>query len=684
MNRNVESHFSLIPRANIQRSIFDRSSSHKTSFNAGRLIPFYIDEVLPGDTFDITTSKIIRSQTLLAPIMDDIYLDTFWFFVPNRLVWSNWEEFCGENKQGPWAVQVEHNVPRINSPADGFKPGSLADYFGLPVAGVIHNSDGSTTPFVPRWNASRARTLDASAADSSDSRNSGNNILACPSALPFRAYALICNHFFRDENLSSPLYVPLDDADIDGIDPNDDSTDGNYLMQPVRGGAPYKPSKYHDYFTSCLPSPQKGSAVGVPVDLPQFLPVTTNYYQFIHNGAGALNKLAFNTTSANVMPLVFGTMDYYKYGDTNTSAASLAAQNIYFGEDSYLSNPPGFDQPSGHTASGVDNVPVAPIVTRSNGSSSSAGDFELGAIPAPVSGADLKTFSASSGTGGEIKKGLFPLNLYAETTGKDSFFTVNQFRLAVALQTFLEALARGGSRYGEMIAQIFGVQNPDARLQHPEYLGGNRVPLNVSQVSNTAQSSDNALGDVGAQSVTSDVHSDFIKSFTEHGFLIGLCCVRYEHSYSQGLERFWTRGSFTDYYNPLFANLGETPVYTSELYYAPGAQTGSSNDKLSYKHGVPVFGYQEIWADYRYKPNRVSGEMRPQHPQSLDYWHLSDFYSSNPLLSDTWIREDSTNLDRCLAVSSKISNQFWADFYVKCKCTRPMPMYSIPALEPRF
>lgn len=635
MNRNAESHFSLLPHASVQRSIFDRSSSHKTSFNAGRLIPFYVDEVLPGDTFDITTSKVIRAQTLLAPIMDDLYLDTYWFFVPNRLVWEHWEEFCGENRKGPWAQTVEYKIPKLLSPrgldASGkddcypFNPGTLADYMGVPVASEI--ATVKTYLRQPRWDSNTA---------------SGPLSKLVPSALPFRGYALICNHFFRDENLTSPLLVPLDDANQTGS--NDDYDN---LAAVACGGMPYKVAKYHDYFTSCLPAPQKGKEVSMPVSFtsPVMPVIPQNTIQLPHTTTWrAANRASFSGAS---YPIMFEQSTESKTWPW-TAPLGWATDSGTRGSPDHKEEEVGFDGISFNKDTGGD------VVSR----------------PVTWTSSSLK----------DSGNPLIPLNLAADASSLGGSFSINNFRLAVAMQSFLEALARGGSRYGEMIATIFGVQNPDARLQHPEYLGGNRIPLNVSQVSNTAQTVEDPLGDVGAQSATSDVHSDFVKSFTEHGYLFGLCCVRYRHSYPQGLEKFWSRETFTDYYNPKFANLGEVPVYQNEIW-----NPSSYFDSKSYPdEKVPVFGYQEIWADYRYKPDRASGEMRPNFKQTLAYWHLADNYSKAPTLSDDWIREDPSIVDRVLAVSSVTSNQFWADFYVQCKCTRAMPMYSIPALEPRF
>lgn len=577
MNRNVESHFAELPKAEIQRSTFDRSSSYKTSFNVGDLIPFFCDEVLPGDTFDITTAKVVRTQTMLTPVMDNMYLDTYYFFVPNRLVWDHWREFCGENTSGAWAPSVEYTVPVITPPSGGFAKNTLADYFGLPI-GV-------------EWKAT--------------------DDLA-PMALPFRAYALICNEFFRDENLSDPLLIPTDDANQQGVNT------GNYISDVANGGLPFKAAKYHDYFTSALPAPQKGEPVGIPIDVPGF---------------------AGGTFPVRTGPHIdFGSGDY-----PLSMGAMVPPLNDYNWQ------------------------PPTPAVRVNT---------EYRAVRAGLEGAS--NFYLDSAGESSNRNFVVPLNLEVNippsenSNGTEVSFSVNDLRLAFAYQRFLESLARNGSRYTELLLGLFGVKSPDARLQRPEYLGGNRIPISVNEVTNNAQSDQDFLGDLGAKSQTNDVNHDFIKSFTEHGFLIGVMVARYDHSYSQGFQRFWTRKTFTDFYNPKFAHLGEVPIYQAEIY----AKGNFSKDH--------VFGYQEIWADYRFKPNMVTSEMRPGVENSLASWNLSDFYDKAPTLSDAWIREDKNIVDRVLAVSSKVSNQFWADIYIQNKCTRPMPMYSVPGLLDHF
>lgn len=567
MNRNVESHFALNPtNIDIRRSTFDRSHSLKTSFNVGDIVPFFVDEVLPGDTFNVDTSKVVRLQTLLTPVMDNIYLDTYFFFVPNRLTWSHWKQFNGENTESAWIPQTEYEIPQITAPADsGWSVGTIADYLGVPTG-------------VPSLSVS---------------------------ALPFRAYALVMNEWFRDENLSDPLVVPVDDATVAGVNT------GTFVTDVARGGLPYKAAKYHDYFTSCLPSPQKGPDVLIPV-------ASAGDYAVVGNGKSL--------------------------GLTDGSLTGL------FGYQSV---------PGGST-----------LAVKSGTLGSSVGT----AVP---SSSNLNG-SVGVATVSQLGDDLSKSGLIAVASGNAAAATINQLRMAFQIQKLYEKDARGGSRYIEILKSHFGVTSPDARLQRPEYLGGNRVPININQVvqQSATASGETAQGTVTGMSVTTDTHSDFTKSFTEHGFVIGVMVARYDHTYQQGLERFWSRKDRFDYYWPVFANIGEQAVKNKEIY----AQGPSKMDSAGAVIDDQVFGYQEAWADYRYKPSRVTGEMRSQYAQSLDVWHLADDYSALPMLSDSWIREDKTNVDRVLAVTSAVSNQLFADIYIKNRTTRPMPMYSIPGL----
>lgn len=551
MTRNTESHFALNPtRIDMSRSTFDRSHSVKTSFNVGQVVPFYVDEVLPGDTFDVKTSKVVRLQTLLTPVMDNIYLDTYFFFVPNRLTWEHWKEFMGENTQSAWLPTTEYAIPQLTAPEGGWQVGTLADYFGVPT---------------------------------------GVNGLSV-NALPFRAYALVMNEWFRDENLSDPLDIPVTDATVQGVNT------GNYITDVAKGGLPFYAAKYHDYFTSCLPAPQKGPDVTIPVSAGANLPV-------VPLTTPVDDSLLTNPYKAKFLTGVPG--DSYKW------------TSIMFGQDGA--------QISGSSNSGQSPSVGTPVIS----------------------------------------------NLWAIDSGAVSSATINQLRMAFQIQKLYEKDARGGTRYIEIIKSHFGVTSPDARLQRPEYLGGNRVPITINQVlqqSGTVPDAGTPQGTVTGQSLTTDSHSDFRKSFVEHGFVIGVMVARYNHTYQQGLERFWSRKDRFDYYWPVFANLGEQPVKNREIF----AQGNAQDDE--------VFGYQEAWADYRYKPSHVTGEMRSQYAQSLDVWHLADDYDSLPKLSDAWIRENPATVDRVLAVSSDLSDQLFCDLYVRNRSTRPMPLYSIPGL----
>lgn len=581
MNRNTESHFSLLPRVDISRSRFDRSSSVKTTFNTGDIVPFFLEEVLPGDTFNVKTSKVVRMQTLLTPLMDNLYLDTYYFFVPNRLVWQHWKEFCGENTESAWIPETEYAMPQITSPADtGWEVGTIADYFGIPT-GVANLS---------------------------------------VSALPFRAYALIMNEWFRDENLQDPLVVPVDDATVAGVN------SATFVTDVAKGGKPYKAAKYHDYFTSALPAPQKGPDVSIPVSLGSELPVYgTGDPLYLTDGNFTYPFLSVGQSLGSVS--MTGT------AIANSGATGSKVGDIYANGNAFYSEA----NSGGGSANWKGKVMGVPTKEK----------MDSLAVP-----------------------GLVGSGLVAVYDGAVSVATINQLRLAFQIQKFYERQARGGSRYTEVIRSFFGVTSPDARLQRPEYLGGNRVPININQViqQSGTESATTPQGTVVGMSQTTDTNSDFTKSFTEHGFIIGVMVARYDHTYQQGLDRLWSRKDKFDFYWPVFANIGEQAIKNKELY----AQGTAEDDE--------VFGYQEAWAEYRYKPNRVTGEMRSSYAQSLDVWHLADDYSKLPSLSAEWIQEDASTVNRVLAVSDNLSAQFFADIYVKNLCTRPMPMYSIPGL----
>lgn len=556
-NRNAESRFAQVPRAEIRRARFKRDFSNITTINEGDLVPLYVDEVLPGDTISCDMNGLIRMSTPLYPVMDNCYLDTYAFFVPCRLLWEHWENLMGQNDSTYWAEKTEYSVPQTTAPSGGWKVGTIADYMGIPtqVANLKVNS------------------------------------------MPFRAYARIWNEWFRDENLQQPVVQDIDDANNTG------SNNGTELTDAQNGGLPLKVAKYHDYFTSCLPEPQKGEAAGIPIDLEGTFPVN----------AGKLR-------TASSEPLYFAELNKNEIFNPNNG------HGMVLGITSQRSGPGG----------------------------------RIGAQ-------DRNDFG---GGGNFYGTGIAPLNLQAVIKGVGAEITVNELRQAIALQHILEADARGGTRYTELLAHEFGVTSPDSRLQRSEYLGGTRVPININQViQNSATTDASPQGNTAAYSMTTLRNKMCNYSSVEHGYLMILGCIRVDHSYQQGLSRMWTRKTRFDFYHPMLANLSEMAVLNKEIY----AQGTEKDDE--------VFGYQEAWADYRYHPNIVTGEMRSTYEQTLDAWHYGDHYNELPTLSSKWIQEGTENIDRTLAVQSENSHQFICDFFFDQTWTRPMPIYSIPGLN---
>lgn len=534
------------------RSKFDRSHQLLTTINEGDLVPIYCDEVLPGDTARVRLNGLIRMSTPIYPIMDNCYMDTYFFFVPCRLLWEHWENMFGENDTNYWAEKTEYSTPKCGfGEAKGLQNGSIGDYFGLPT-----NID---------------KKIEAN-------------------ALPARAYAMIYNEWFRDENLEAPLMLGYKKTDDGGIPAGDGMEDIKYSANDPKkttntnegalyGMKPAKAGKFHDYFTSCLPSPLKSDPVEIGL--------TGNAPVKLYNNAELTTETAASTQ----------------------------------------------------------------LTLTANGS--------------------MQNFANVMGVTGKDGESIEMKFMGTDLSGVDAI-SIQDLRMAIALQHIFEADARNGTRYREFLSGTWGVTSPDSRLQIPEYIGGQRIAINVNQVVQTSQTdttTGQALGNTAAYSLTTCSKQMVDYAATEYGYIIGLAVVRVEHSYQQGLATKWTRGGRFTYYDPRLAALGEQPVYNREIY----AQGTEEDDQ--------IFGYQEAWADYRYKPSYVTGEMRSNFQTSLDAWHYADDYSELPRLSAEWIQEGQQNIDRTIAVTSNVSHQFLCDFYFTEDWFREMPIYSIPGIE---
>lgn len=572
MNRNTSNHFANYPQLNINRSRFEINHSYKTTLDAAKLIPIYCKEVVPGDTVQMKIGAAIRMTTPIFPVMDTAMADIYFFYCPNRILWEHYREFFGENRLTAWESEVQYEIPQIRAPQNGWAAGTLADYFGLPTK-------------VPNIEVTH---------------------------LPFRAYAMIYNEWFRNINTKDACEITMDETTITGV-----NTINDYVIDTQKGGGPINVARFHDYFTSALPEPQRGAQVAIGAPLPVYPMV---------------NAIPVND---NISQMYWGSM---------SNAGDGAYWRVASGE--YAISTTNNEYTDGQKWTG------APL------------DWQGGAtnpIYSANGGTTLTNLDPTNAT--PATRSVVPMNLYADT----NYLNVSDLYQAYAIQALLWRDGVGGSRYRDLIKSHFGVTTSDARVQIPEYLGGGRYTINIDQVVQTSSTDETSpQGNTSAYSLTNIADNVFTKSFEESGIIMGVMCIRQRESYQNGIDRYWTKKSRFDFYWPELANIAEQPIYNREIF----AQ-GTEED-------TEVFGYQEAWADMKYAQSQVTGAFRSNYDGTLDSWHYANNFDTLPTLAGLNDATDE-NIERTLAVMNE--PQFIADFYFNTYYTRPMPIYSVPGLR---
>jgi len=584
MYRNSEQHFAAVPTLHQSRSIFDLSTNHKTTLNVGDIVPLYVNtDIIPGDTFKVNESMVLRMQVPIYPTMDNIWIDTYWFFVPHRIVWEHWKEFLGENTTGAWEQTTEYTIPITKTGASKITKGDMLDYFGI-------QTDATNLWFI---------------------------------SLAQRAYIKIYNDWFRNQNLIAPLTEITGDSDT------------TYSHGTITtGGGLCKAAKVASYLTTCLPAPQKGD--------PVTLPLGTSAPVYGDEKALRLQTAIWDTSSPSSTNLA-------KLSLLGSQANDSADRLTLFNKTGGVSQPVGYSSntsiiQSGDASRNYTNVVSKEYIEKFN--STTLNDIGSGLY------ADLSTATAS---------------------------TINALRLAFQTQKILERDARGGTRMAEILLVHYGVKNPLFNvLQMPEYLGGGRQPINIIQTTQTTGTANSPLGQPGATSITGATKRAFTKSFTEHGTLMCVGVIRYSHSYQQKIHKMWRRQRRLDIYWPELQHIGEQPVYNFEIY-AQGDSVKDANGKIIDNQ---VFGYQERYGELRYGDDLVTGELRSTYSTPLDTWHYADNYNSLPVLNQSWIEENPNFVKRTLAVQNQ--DMFLGDFYFDITAYRPIGMYGTPELLDHF